>query len=344
MAEIYINTNDIVPIIESYKKENNTFVIRSFIDNGNRKRCQFYLNGKDCIIDFYIKKNCVKIMPVGNNVNESNLLIDFISEKGFSTDVNVAQFSFVCTKEIVDQLVTYINEDCVGLVNCLHNGNIYKFIGYNGDTVTFTFYNSTNNAMIQGKPFYAFSIITTFLSSLPNFSFDDIINLNNTFAGMNTPASSIRIDMQSKLDDAYLYLDEALLKSISGSLALLKQKASSEDYTGCVTGEFKALEGYLKKILTSKYGYRLTKKDTFSMFHKDKITGKTEIEQNSAISNESKTALMKLYNIYSNKRNVYLHSTIDPSQTRIISTLKEALALSDEILQAIKESYKVIFV
>lgn len=279
MAEIHININDIKPIVESYKKENDTFVIRSFSDNGSKKRCQFYLNGKNCIIDFYIKKNSVKIMPVGNNIDESNMLINFISEKGFTTDVDVTQFTFTCTKDIVDQLATYISDECVGLVDCVQDGNIYRYIGYNGDTVTFTFYHSTNKAMIQGKPFHAFSIITTFLSGLPSFSFEDIINLNNTFAGMNTPASSIRTDMQNILEGAYSYLDEALLKSISGSLTLLKQKASSEDYTGCVTGEFKALEGYLKKILTSKYGYKLAKKDTFSMFHKDNFTGKTGIEQ-----------------------------------------------------------------
>jgi hypothetical protein len=343
MAEIYINRDDIKPIIQSYKNENDTFVIRSFVDKGSQQRCQFYLNGKDCIIDIFIKKNCVKIVPVGNNIDESNMLIDFISEKGFSTNVDATQFAFACTKDVVDLLVTYINDECVGLVNCVQEGSIYRFIGYNGDTVTFTFYSSTNNAMIQGKPFHAFSIVTTFLSSLPNFSFEDIISLNNTFAGMNTPASSIRADMQNRLEDAYSYLDEALLKSISGSLTLLKQKASSEDYTGCVTGEFKALEGYLKKILTFKYGYKLAKKDTFNMFHKDSITGKTELGQNTAIPVLCKKELLKLYSIYSNKRNVYLHSTVNPSQTRIISTLKEALSLSDEILYAIKDSYKVIF-
>lgn len=344
MAEIHINKDDIKTIAESYKKENDTFVIRSFTDKGSQKRCQFYLNGKDCIIDFYIKKNSVKIMPVGNNIDESNKLINFISEKGFSTDVETTQFTFAYNKNLVDLLVAYINNECVGLVNCIQEGNIYRFIGYNGDIVTFTFYQTTNKAMIQGKPFYAFSIVTTFLSGLPSFSLEDIVNLNNTFAGMNTPVFSIRLDMQNKLENAYDYLDEALLKSISGSLTLLKQKASSEDYTGCVTGEFKALEGYLKKILTTKYCYKLTKKDTFSMFHKDKITGKTELEQNTAIPEICKTELKKLYSIYSNKRNVYLHSTVDPSQTRIISTLKEALSLSNEILQAIKDSFKVIFV
>jgi hypothetical protein len=60
------------------------------------------------------------------------------------------------------------------------------------------------------------------------------------------------------------------------------------------------------------------------------------------MSKAVKKELNKLYSMYANKRNVYLHSTINPSQTRIIETLKEAQDLSDQILQAINDSYLII--
>ena len=179
--------------------------------------------------------------------------------------------------------------------------------------------------------------------SLSDFSFEDIVCLNNSFAGMNTPASAIRAEMQSKLGYVYNYLDEALLKSISGSLALLRQQNSYEDYTGHLTGNFKALEGYLKKLLDKKYNYKLARNNTFGMFYVDKVTRTAPIDKNSAISKQCLSELKHLYSIYSNKRNVYLHATVDPSQTPIISTLKEAISLSDEILKAISESYSIIF-
>ena len=342
MAEIYINKDDIKSIIESYKRENCTLVIKSFIDNDSKKICQCYIDGKECRIVFYMKKNSVRILPEGKNIDECNLLIKYIESKGLSTSIAAKQVTFPCTKSVVDSLVEYTKDECNGIISCLQNGNIYKFKGYNGDELTFTFYYQTNKAMIQGRPLHAYSIIVSYLSGLSDFSFDQIVEINNAFAEMNTPSASIRRDMQIKLENSYLFLDEALLKSISGSLALLKQTASSEDYTGCITGIFKALEGYLKKILSQKLLYRLEKNNTFSMFYREK--GKpSNIDINIHIDDDAKKALNRLYNIYSSKRNVYLHSTVDPSQTRIIETIKEARELADEILQTIKESYQIIF-
>ena len=342
MAEIHINKDDINSIVESYSTIDNTFVIKSFSGADNKKTCKFYIEGKECKVIFYIKKKSVNIVPIGNNIEECSKLIEFIASKGFSTNAKVKQFVFSCTKSIIDNLIAYIEDECHGLVSLIQNNNIYKFIGYNSDELTFTFYPTTNKAMIQGKPFHTYSIIVSYLSSLDEYSFEEIVEINNAFTDMNTPSDSIRNLMKTKLENAYTYLDEALLKSISGSLTMLKQKESSEDYTGCVTGEFKALEGYLKKILTKKYKYKLTRNKTFKMFYKSNGNS-SDIELDQNIDEPSKKQLNNLYSMYSNKRNVYLHSTIDPSQTRIMSTLKEAKDLSEEILNIINNSYQVIF-
>ena len=341
MAEVHINANDIRAIVDSFKYENNTFVLKSFIDDAKKKTCRFFVEGKECYVDFYIKKKSVNILPVGKNPDECNLLVDYVASKGYDKNVETKQFVFSCDDTTVQTLVNFIEEECIGIVSCIKEGNIYRFKGYNGDTVTFTFYPESDKAMIQAKPFMAYGVVMTFLSGMPQYSFDQIVEFNNVFAGKNTPSSAIRVEMQNKLDSAYSYLDEALLKSISGSLALLKQKASCEDYTGCVAGTFKAIEGYLKKILVKKFGYKLQKHNTFSMFYKN--GGQSKIDLNTSITVDEKAQLKKIYSIYSNKRNVYLHSTIDPSQTRIIATLKEAQDLTDEILGTIKVSYQVIF-
>lgn len=341
MADIHINKDDIKQIVESYGKENKTFALKSFIDDEKQKKCTCFINGKECKLIFYIKANSVNIMPIGKNPDECMQLIRFIESKGFSTSVSTRQFIFPCTKEVVDLLIQHIKEEFFGIITCSHTGDIYKFAGYNGDVLTFTYY-QTNKAMIQGKPFYTYSVIITFLSSLSEYSFDQIVQMNNSFAEINTPSNIIRTEMQNKLGKSYSYLDEALLKSISGSLTLLKQRSVSEDYTGCVTGEFKAVEGYLKKLLSQKYNYRLEKKSTFSMFFKEK-ENPSKIDLDKQIPNKAKNELNKLYSIYANKRNVYLHSSVDPAQTRIIETLKEAQDLSNEILIAIRDSYLIVF-
>jgi hypothetical protein len=342
MSEIHINKADIKSLVESFSNVNTSFAIKSYVDKDTQQICEFYINGKECKIIFYIKENTVKIQPTGKNIEECNILKNYIETKGFSTDIAVNQIVFSCSRNIVDDLIKFITEECIDLVNCSQNDNIYRFTGYHGDKLTFTFYPQTNKAMIQGKPFLVYSIVLSYLSSLSEFSFDQIVDINNTFINLSTSSSSIREEIKYKLGSAYSYMDEALLKSISGSLTLLKLKTSCEDYTGCVTGVFKALEGYLKKILIQNFNYKLERNQSFSMFHRDNRKPSI-IELDTNIHKDAKQELNKLYLLYQHKRNVYLHTTADPSLTRIIETLEEAQDLSEEILLKIKESHSVIF-
>lgn len=344
MAEININKNDLEDIIKLYKKENNSFVFKSFTGSEDKKICTFVMNKKECKIQLFIKKKgTINILPMGNNKEESNMLIQYIAAKGFSTDVETKQFTFKCKKDNVEALIEYVRNECTGLVECnQYKDNIFKFTGYNGDVVTLNYYPTTEKAMIQGRPFSAFSIIATFLSTLPDFSFEEIVNLNNTFIDANTPSTIIRDEIKDRLgDDAYKYMSEALIKSISGSLSLLRQNCFCEDYKSCLAGVFVALEGFLKEILVNKYNYQLKPKSPFYMFEKDKLTGMCKIKNNT-ITQDEKDELNKLYSLYCDKRNVYMHSAVDSKQTAIIPKLKDAKSLADEILKAIKDSYNIL--
>lgn len=345
MAEISINKNDLEDIIKAYKKENNSFVFKSYTGNDDKKICTFIINKKECKIQLFIKKKgTVNILPDGKNREESNMIIQYIASKGFPVDVETKQFTFKCKKENVDALIEYVRNECIGLVRYnQYKDNTHKFTGYNGDVLTLNYYPTTQRAMIQGRPFSAFSIVTTFLSTLPDFSFDEIVNLNNSFINANTSSAIIRDEIKDKLGDkAYKYMSEALIKSISGSLSLLRQNCFCEDYKSCLAGIFVALEGYLKEILINKYEYQMEPKSSFFMFEKDKTTGICRIKNNT-IPGDEKDELNKLYSLYSNKRNVYMHSAIDSKQTAIIPKLKDAKNLADEILETIKKSYDIIF-
>lgn len=342
--EVYINPNDIEMILELYKSKDNTFIIKSFSKKGVRRRCNFYINGQECTIDFFIKKDGkVRIQPVGKNTEYTTDLLDYFKTKTMNANVETKTCTINCEETVVNNLIEYIKEDCSQLVNVVQNNNIIKFEGYNGDTVTCTFYKTRSKLMIQAKPLYTFSLIVSYLSQFDTIKIDDIINITNSMSGQNLSREVIRNDMKKILVKSYSYLDEALKKSISGSLILLKRKEYSEDYTGYITGEFKALEGYLKKILTQKYNYAFERnKPNFLMFAKNS-QGKSAIDMDSRMSDDEKNALNSLYKIYKNKRNVYLHGKIDPSQTRVIENLSEAQSLSNEILTAIEDSYNIIF-
>ena len=56
MAEININKNDLEDIIKSYKRENDSFVFKSFTGSTDKKICTFIMNKKECKIQLFIKK------------------------------------------------------------------------------------------------------------------------------------------------------------------------------------------------------------------------------------------------------------------------------------------------
>ena len=345
MAEIYINVDDLNHFIEEYGKKEKSFGIKNMYEKGNRKVCNFHLKGKECKVTFFIKKSTVNMIPEGKNKDEANLLIEYIKSKGISPEAESQTVVFKFEEKILNKMVGYFNEERIGLIKSIQVAeNRFKFIGYNRDEVTLTYYPQKQKAMIQGKPLQAFGIIATYLSELEDFNFDEIVELNNSFSGGTTASSIIRDEMKEKLGNAYSYLSEALKKSISGSISLLRAKIYCEDYKGCLAGVFVGLEGYLKEVLKSKYNYRLQKTNTFSMFHIDRKTEICPIDSNPDITEKEKIELKKLYSLYSDKRNVYLHATIDSSLTAIITNIKDAQSLSNQILDTIKNSYDVFFI
>lgn len=342
MAEICINEKDIKALIESYKKEDNTFNLYSYSElKSNKRVCKFFINNQECRIDIWIKKSSVKVIPA-KNPNYANKLIEFITKNTQNANVNGTQSVFQFSRSMLDYLLNKIDDEYYGLITYTRNENIIRFQGYNGDIVTFTYYENKNKAMIQAKPLVTFGIIVNILTEMTNISIDEIIDINKALANVNMPTDKIREKMKNILKNSYTYLDEAILKSISGSMTLLEQNDYSEDYTGHITGIFKALEGYLKKVLNKKFNYKIKKKQSFSMFYKDKKNN-SEIDLDNNLTQDEKDFLNKLYAIYSDKRNVYLHSTVDPSQMRIIEKISEARNLADEILSKIESSYDVFF-
>lgn len=344
MAEVHINPEIINSIIEEYKSKDNTFGVKYIYEKNNRRICEFHLGGKECKASFYIKKHTVNMIPEGKNKEEANKLIKYIAAKGLDTNVASRTVVFKFDKNMLDRMIAYFENDKVGLLEIVKTSDkIYKFIGFNKDEITLTFFETKNKAMIQGKPLQAYCIVATYLCELDEFNLDEIININNEFTGVCTASSIIRDEMKQKLGYSYEYLTEALKKSISGSISLLKSKTYCEDYKGCLAGDFVALEGYLKEILKNKFHYRLQRKNTFSMFYIEKISRTCDIDLDSNINNEEKIELKKLYSLYSDKRNVYLHSSIHSELTAVIENLKDAQSLSDQILKTINDSYCVFF-
>ena len=68
---VYLNKNDLESIIKNYKLQNNKFQFKSLIGNENKKRCKFYIDGLECQVDFFLKKDgTVNVIPVGTTTGQ----------------------------------------------------------------------------------------------------------------------------------------------------------------------------------------------------------------------------------------------------------------------------------
>lgn len=341
--KIIINKNNIKTIIESYKDVNNSFTIKSFSDGDDKKRSVFYLDGLECTLDIFIKEKYSNFVPTGKNIEKCKEIIDYVSTKGYEQEkYPVKNIQIKLNDDIFKSLITYITEELDGKIKIeIVDETVTKFIGYNGDIISLHFWEHKNKAMIQGRPLYVYNVILNFLSSNDYYDMEEIVGYINDSLDKSIPTSLIREQMKKDLGGAYNYLGEALLKCISTTLTYLQSDTIVENYAPSLAGTFIALEGYLIKLLKNEYNYQVTRYQTFGMFYVE--NGTSQIDDDTLIGDDEKKELKKLNKLYSDKRNVYLHSSIDPELTPIIQNINEAKNLASNIISTIKTSYEIIF-
>lgn len=341
MSKILINKETVLLLLEKFFKTNNRIVKKEIKNSQQKTICKFYIERKECQVDIYYRNDGINVIATGKNKELSAILLHFLEEQGIK-DNKISKQIVVNDTSIWDDIIEYIEVEFKGKIECKQQGNRIIFKGFNNDKLTMT--RHSKNIILQGKPYYVFNIVLTFIAELDKISFDSYVSLCQQYNENAYSANIIRQNIKDILKNSYSYMEEAQIKSISGSYSFINDSIISEDYSAPLTGVFKALEGYLKKLLTQKFGFVLKKQtSTLSPFRMDKKTKKTEIELRTDITDDDKNALNLLYKVYCDKRNVYTHSTVDPSQMRIIENYKEAEELRTDILETIEKTYNIIF-
>lgn len=340
MARILINKDTLEYVLKTFFSENNNCIKKELRISDNKIICKYIVNRKECQVDIHLLKDGINPVSVGKNRDEASILIKYLELKGTKDD-KLSQQLVIKSISVLKDILEYISADFEGKISVEHVDNRYILTSFYNDKLTIT--ENKRNIVLQGKPYYTFNIVYTFLASIDIISFDEYIELGQQFSEETYEPNIIRDQIKQSLPCAYKYMEEAQIKSISGSFSFINKNIKSEDYSSPLTGVFKSLEGYIKKLLTQEFGFKLKKIGTLSPFKKDKKTKQTEIDKRSDIEEKDKEALYQLYEMYNDKRNVYTHSTVDPSQMRIIQDYKEAENLRTEVLNVIEKTYKTIF-
>lgn len=339
MAKIISSKIRVEELIQRFGRENTLFLRKQYyaVDEGPHWILDFVLNGKDCSIDIYYKKKEINILPRSKNKETSNILIEFLKQNSYNSDVNPVNISIPNVYEtFFEDFNRYLgdNSSLDITVNDKDNRKVYESV--NGDKVYFQKYNN-GTILVQTKPFAVFNYLMDFLSENELIKAEDIVEWNKQVIGIRCEGENYISELKLKLRDAYDYFPRAIQKTLISSYAICKANIILQDYSVAMAGIFRALEAYLKMIL-EKFGYKLKKRDTFGMFHSEYTEG-VKIDVNINIPNKIKTDLINLHKLYNSKRNVYMHVPLNTMSTPIIENSSDMMDIVNEILGTIKSSY-----
>jgi len=341
MGKILLNIDSLEVLLNKFFKNNKEFIKKNYTTDGKTKAiCTFFVEQKECRVDFHLKNDGIKPVISGKNKLAAALLVDYIEKCGIK-DNQKSKNVVIKHVEIIPNLIKIIEEDYTGKISITKEDNKYILKGFNNDKLIINLYK--DKFVIQGKPYYTYNILINIIADFDIISFEDYVEINGQFSEVATPISVIREKIKNILNNSYKYMEEAQIKSISGTFSFINKDVYAEDYSSPLTGVFKALEGYIKKLLVQKFNKTISEKQSFSMFGKDKNSGLSLIDLDANLTQGEKDALNTLYHLYSDERNLYLHSTVDPKQMRIIEDYKEAEELRDRILAEMEKSYNIIF-
>jgi len=338
MARILLDKDNLETLVRKYFNENQEYTLKQYTQDKNKHIVVFYFNGVECRVDLYLSSKGIK--PVlAKNKDYGIHFVEFIESCGIKDELISHQVSLPYI-DILPTLIKEMSDKYRDTIEITQEDNRFIIKGYSTDQIYITSYE--DKFLIQGKPYYAFQMVMGYLADNELIEFDEFVNINQKFANTTINSNIIRQKIKNLLVNSYAYMEEAQLKSISSSFSFIDKSVLSEDYSSALAGVFKGLEGFLKKILDQKFNCKLQEKQSFSILGKDK-NNKSDFDRRQDVPEKAKKSIDSLYLLYNDSRNVYLHSTVDPKQMRIIENIDEAAELRDKILSAIDNAYNDIF-
>jgi len=211
------------------------------------------------------------------------------------------------------------------------------------DSLTITYYKTTNNLLIQGKPLYGYDQATYFLSKYTDLDgFVDIVSKgedNVNILEVNT--EDVEAELKALLPNAYSKLGNGILKMLRTSWTLKDMPISLPEYSCYVFPSLRALEGVMKQLLFD-CGYSSEEDNTFGgIFYNNKRENSYLVTDNirGQIDNKICDALDICYTYFRQQRHELFHANDSPDTSRFVSNPNQASQIIEKVIQIIDKAY-----
>lgn len=307
-------------------------------------------NGSQFFIDVFFKKdNTITVTPVlkGSSPEFSTELHGLIRDGAEYNDVVSGTFSTQLKPESFKDLREYL-KDLPGVTCTLdedkgQNGNVVKYITDFGDSVTLTYYESTQKMFYQGLLMNLYVIIKTYIAPLVG----NILPTKISGDSSESEEDKVNKHIQSYLPKGFMHLDPIMADFITDSFTLVVAGTKLRDYAAWAMPTIRVLEHCIKRlcldnnvILRDEQGFKyyVNARDTDYVFYTN--NGRVVINNNLKSSFDSDTidVLVRCYQFLKANRHEMFHTTQIVQGTKLVPSPEDAYAIIEGSCKLIEES------
>ena len=314
---------------------------------GQQKRYTFEVDGILSLLDIYQRGDGqTTLRPTGSHTENAIKLKEAVELRGYKATAEQKQYTMFVGEEWIEKTVQYLSDLCEGNVETYkeEGHDRYVFVSDIGDKLTLHTY-SNHRIMVQGKPLYLYNEFLSYVSYSPKVEVNDIIKATNEFIDTNTDVDEARNKMSEMMPMAYAgNVDPVIWKLFSPSVTLDDVEKEFEDYSCFTFPALRALEGYLKYLLSEKNIVIDETHNFGTVFNKDSNDKAIVIPKyvTAIANNDYVEALEEIYNYFKANRHVIFHVDQILITTKIIEDKQEAISIINDVAALIERTYKKI--
>ena len=192
MGRILLDKDNIETLVRKNFNDNQKYILKQDTHDEKKHIVVFYNNGIECRVDLYISDKGIK--PVLTKNKDYGIhFVEFIESCGIKDESIAYQVSLPYI-EILPTLIKEISTKYQDTIEITQEGNRYTIKGYNTDQVYITSYD--DKFLIQGKPYYAFQMVMSYLADNDSIKFDEFVKINQEFTDIAINSNIIREKMK----------------------------------------------------------------------------------------------------------------------------------------------------
>lgn len=309
-------------------------------------------NGSEFYIDVFFRiDNTITVTPLpkGNSPELATELHGLIRDGVEYKNVVSGTFSTLLPSDKFTELTDYM-ESLPGLKYTKEdkgqNGLILKYSTDFGDSVTLTYYNSTQKLFYQGLLMNLYVVIKTFLATYTG----NVISTKISDSGNESSDDKVTKHINENLPRGFSLLDPLMANFITDSFTLVVASPPLRDYAAWAMPTIRVLEHRIKQLCLDNNVY-LSDKQGFKYYVNPGVSNETDYVFNSNHRNtfintnlqsnfDSDTIdiLVRCYHYLKANRHEMFHTTQIVEGTKLVSTPEEAYAIISGSCKLIEES------